>query len=108
MISIHKPAAPPEILETRGREESARDQEAYEKSPADYDLGDANFSFRSDIYGHSSVKQALVSAQHGKCCFCEAKITHIRLAMGTSSISVPKQAGVRIRATRSAVRATTG
>jgi uncharacterized protein (TIGR02646 family) len=77
MISIRKPAALPEILETRGREETARDREAYERSPADYDLGAAKFSFRSDIYGHSSVKQALISAQHGKCCFCEAKITHI-------------------------------
>src|SRR6185295_1123371 len=28
-------------------------------------------------YGHASVKDMLIEAQHGKCCFCEAKITHI-------------------------------
>lgn len=77
MISIHKPTAPPEVLETRGREETNRNQEAYEKSPAAYDSGTAKFSFLSDIYGHVSVKEALIAAQHGKCCFCEAKITHI-------------------------------
>jgi len=77
MISVQKPTAPPEILDTRGREETDRNQEAYEKTPADYDSGAATFSFHSDIYGHSSVKEALIAAQHGKCCFCEAKITHI-------------------------------
>jgi len=77
MISIHKPAAPPGILEIRGREESDRNRTAYEKAPADYASGAATLSFHSDIYGHSSVKEALIAAQHGKCCFCEAKITHI-------------------------------
>jgi|GEM_PF-3428357 len=77
MISIHKPAAAPEILLTRGREETGRNQEAYERAPADHDRGASKLSFRSDIYGHSSVKEALIAAQHGKCCFCEAKITHI-------------------------------
>lgn len=77
MISIHKPATPPGILETRGREENDRNREAYEKAPAGYDSGTAKLSFRSDVYGHWSVKEALIAAQHGKCCFCEAKITHI-------------------------------
>ncbi|HYU36113.1 MAG TPA: hypothetical protein VEW48_28470 [Thermoanaerobaculia bacterium] len=77
MISVHKPAAAPEILKTRGREETDRDQQAYEQTPADYASGAAKLSFHADIYGHSSVKEALIAAQHGKCCFCEAKITHI-------------------------------
>lgn len=77
MISVQKPAAPPEILSTRGREEADRYQAAYEENPAVYSSGAAKFSFDSGIYGHSSVKEALIAAQHGKCCFCESKITHI-------------------------------
>jgi uncharacterized protein (TIGR02646 family) len=77
MIFIHKSPAPPKILETRGREETERNQKSYEKAPADYEGGAIGFSFDSGIYGHSSVKEALIAAQHGKCCFCESKITHI-------------------------------
>ena len=106
MISVHKPSAPPEVLETRGREETDRNQAAYEKNPADYASGAAKFSFDSGIYGHSSVKEALIAAQHGKCCFCEAKMT--TSATGMSSISGPRQDIASIRAIRSAVLATTG
>lgn len=35
------------------------------------------FEFDPDIYGHASVKSALVAMQHGKCAFCESKILHI-------------------------------
>jgi uncharacterized protein (TIGR02646 family) len=77
MITVRKPAAPPEILDTRGKEENARNRKAYKKAPADYDSGAAAFSFDSAIYGHSSVKHALIAVQHGKCCFCESKINHI-------------------------------
>lgn len=42
--------------------------------------GDIEFTskdFDSAIYGHEEVKQALIKAQDGKCCFCESKIGHI-------------------------------
>jgi len=42
--------------------------------------GDNQFTskdFDSSIYGHEEVKQALIKAQDGKCCFCESKIDHI-------------------------------
>jgi len=42
-----------------------------------FDAGQIHFKFKSSIYGHSTVKEALSSAQHGKCCFCESKIGHI-------------------------------
>jgi uncharacterized protein (TIGR02646 family) len=29
------------------------------------------------VYGHSTVKRALIDAQHDKCCFCESKVTHV-------------------------------
>ena len=32
------------------------------------------FNFDAGIYGHATVKQALIEAQYGKCCFCERKI----------------------------------
>jgi uncharacterized protein (TIGR02646 family) len=44
---------------------------------AQFEQGDHDFQFKSSIYGHDSVKTALRTMQHGKCCFCEAKITHI-------------------------------
>ena len=34
-------------------------------------------TFDKSIYGHEQVKRRLKELQHGKCCFCEAKITHI-------------------------------
>ncbi len=43
----------------------------------EYDNGERRFSFSSNIYGHRTIKEALKSLQHHKCCFCEAKITHI-------------------------------
>ena len=36
--------------------------------------GTRKFSFNTALYGHESVKHALVVAQHSKCCFCESKI----------------------------------
>ena len=42
-----------------------------------YDAGQRDFNFSSSIYGAKSVKNALIQAQHDKCCFCESKISHI-------------------------------
>jgi uncharacterized protein (TIGR02646 family) len=33
--------------------------------------------YHSSIYGHDSIKQALIQAQYEKCCFCESKLRHI-------------------------------
>jgi uncharacterized protein (TIGR02646 family) len=35
------------------------------------------FKFDNTIYGHAQVKMALKDAQHDKCCYCEAHISHI-------------------------------
>lgn len=50
---------------------------AYEGDQTAYDGGTKTFSFDPEIYGHDTVKEALIHAQHAKCAFCEAKITHI-------------------------------
>jgi uncharacterized protein (TIGR02646 family) len=35
------------------------------------------FEFDRALYGDPEVREALRRAQHGKCAFCEAKITHV-------------------------------
>lgn len=42
-----------------------------------YDQGQRKFKFDRSIYGDAAVKTALLKMQHGKCCFCESKISHI-------------------------------
>ena len=46
----------------------------YDASPAEYDAGRKTFPFDATIYRHGTVIQALIDAQHGKCCFCETRI----------------------------------
>ncbi len=77
MIRIHKPAQAPKILRERGKARTATDRAAYDLSPNDYRNGHKTFDFESKIYGAKSVKNALIKAQHDKCCFCESKVTHI-------------------------------
>jgi uncharacterized protein (TIGR02646 family) len=70
MIRIVKPKKAPAILTTKGRAERDRHKAAYTR-------GERNFAFDAKIYGHKSVKEALIKAQHDKCFLCESKITHI-------------------------------
>ncbi|MCA8997680.1 MAG: TIGR02646 family protein [Planctomycetaceae bacterium] len=72
MIKITKGNAP-KILsgaENRGPKKTKEMTDAF-------DAGTREFEFISDIYGAKSVKKALIKAQHDKCCFCEAKFTHV-------------------------------
>lgn len=77
MIRIHKPTAPPAILQGKGKAATDQNCTDYEGNPAGYDGGSTTFSFDRDLYGHDTVKEDLIQAQHGKCAFCEAKINHI-------------------------------
>jgi uncharacterized protein (TIGR02646 family) len=45
----------------------------YEGAPDEYRTGRRTLKIDSAIYGHAEVKNALRSAQHAKCCFCEGK-----------------------------------
>jgi len=65
---IHVPA----ILDTGGEGKLETEQ-----LKADYNNGVRLFKFYSKIYGHKTVKEALKKAQNDKCCFCEAKVTHV-------------------------------
>lgn len=70
MIGIVKPKKAPAILQTKGRARRVQHE-------AEYDGGLRQFSFDAKIYGHRTVKAALIKAQHGKCFLCESKITHV-------------------------------
>ena len=77
MIRIRKPDTAPRILRNRGVTQTDADKAAYDGAPQDYRSGDKTFEFKGSIYAAKSVKNALTKAQHDKCCFCEAKVTHV-------------------------------
>jgi uncharacterized protein (TIGR02646 family) len=74
MIKINRPEPPPAVLRTRGLPQTRADRRAYEAAPQRYRNGDLTFTANSRIYGHQTVKSALLAAQHKKCCYCERKI----------------------------------
>ena len=73
MIRVVKPDSAPKIL----RDEDSSGPKATKKLREDYDSGQREFEFKSSIYAAKSVKNALIKAQHKKCCFCESRIMHI-------------------------------
>ncbi|MBT3928689.1 MAG: hypothetical protein HOM52_00080 [Rhodospirillaceae bacterium] len=76
MIRINKPGAP-KILRKRGAAETVNHCADFDASKHQYEGGTKTFDFNSGIYGAKSVKNALIKAQHKKCCFCESKVTHV-------------------------------
>lgn len=70
MIRVNKPRLAPDILITKGKAKRRVHIAAYNR-------GERKFEFDAKIYGHKSVKEALIKAQHDKCFLCESKITHI-------------------------------
>lgn len=72
MIRIDKSGTPvPAILAEDGKGTTAT--QALKDA---HDGGETRLSFESKLYGHQTVKDALISLQHDKCCFCEAQISH--------------------------------
>lgn len=74
MIRIKKPKTAPKKLQKQGKSKTDDHIQEYQQTPSEYQSGKKKFSFSSGIYGDSSVKTALISAQHKKCCFCERLI----------------------------------
>ena len=83
MIRVERPATPPAILLAEGAAKTLEDC-------AGFDGKAKSFTFDSDIYGHKTVKDALVEMHHGKCCYCESRVRHI--APGTIDHFRPKSA----------------
>lgn len=77
MIRIEKPDNPPPRLAQTGPPATVALCDDYEADPGGFRSGARTHDFNSAIYGHASVKQALLDAQHGKCCFCESKVRHV-------------------------------
>ena len=73
MIRIARPVQVPEVLLKAGRRQRDLICQEYDRNPEDYHSGRQRLPFNDKIYGHGSVKSALVEAQHGKCCYCERK-----------------------------------
>ena len=82
MIRIDKPPKPPDILLNRGVNQTRRDEADYDKDPDGFISGREKLPLKNTIYGHESVKDVLLNAQHGKCCYCEeisrGEIEHYR------------------------------
>ncbi|MFK7904648.1 MAG: hypothetical protein AB8B69_05970 [Chitinophagales bacterium] len=72
MIRIFKPKDAPQKLLKEGAAETKRLIDLFDHDE-DYRKGIKKFEFDNRIYGHKKVKNALIKAQHGKCCFCERK-----------------------------------
>ncbi len=77
MIRIVKPGRAPKILRERGQRTTDANGAKFDGSRTEYLSGDKTFEFKSSLYGAKSVKNALKKAQYDKCCFCEAKVTHV-------------------------------
>ncbi len=79
MIRINKPKQPPDVLLKKGAKQRRKLCALYSRYRHDYDSGARTFHshFDREIYAHETVKRVLIQSQHGKCCFCEARITHI-------------------------------
>lgn len=77
MIRIQRRGKAPEILTRRGQKETKALCDEYKRDKLGYDCGEKKFEFDSSIYAAKSVKNALIRSQHGKCGFCESKVTYV-------------------------------
>lgn len=71
MILVSKPAKVPITLSKTGYAADNRNREAYDGDPQAYIDNVKEFEIKPSIYNYPSVKKALKTAQHSKCCFCE-------------------------------------
>ena len=73
MIRTVRPDQAPDVLLNAGERETRLNCESYDLNGEAYRSGSATFTFRRSIYAHKAVKNALLEAQHKKCCYCESK-----------------------------------
>ncbi len=73
MIRVARPDQVPDVLLDAGQDETNRNRERYDEDPERYRAHTTKFDFDSGIYADSSVRDALLAAQHEKCCYCESK-----------------------------------
>lgn len=49
----------------------------YDAHPLEYDNRTRKWDIKTEIYGHSDIKDRLRSSQYGKCAFCESNVSSI-------------------------------
>lgn len=76
MIRIKKPQQAPRVLREQGAEQTRTMCAEYDANPVEYNSGRKKFTFNK-FYNHKTVKEALIKAQHGKCCYCESNFAHV-------------------------------
>ncbi len=74
MIGVVRPQPAPAVLTTLGGPHIRKALKAHKRNPKRLAK---NWSPDRAIYGHATVKSALISAQYGKCCYCESKVEHV-------------------------------
>jgi len=74
VIRIIRPSLAPEILRKQGKRRRDTHCSQYAREPSAYQSGDKSFSFGQAIYAASTVKDALITMQHAKCCYCERHV----------------------------------
>lgn len=77
MVRITRTPAIPKALQQKGAPLTLKHCSSVKRRRKRYVTGLSKLSFNSGIYGCAEVKSSLKTMQHEKCCFCEAKITHI-------------------------------
>jgi len=73
MIRVLRPSEVPPVLREKGVPETVRLLAAFRADPDGYRRGALRMEFKK-IYRGASVKQSLLTAQHGKCAYCENRI----------------------------------
>ena len=73
MIRIVRPDHAPDVLQRAGEPKTRLNCQRYDLNAEAYRSGSEKYSFRRSIYAHTTVKDALLRAQDGKCCYCESK-----------------------------------
>ena len=73
MIRIERPAGAPNILQDSGEREEEAVCKSYDLHADEYRTRERAFEFKEHIYGHDSVRNTLLEAQHRKCCYCESR-----------------------------------
>ncbi len=80
MIRINKSAGIPTILTTKGVDRTLLDCDEFNLCPNEYLSGKKKMPEKlNKIYGNRAVKDALMSAQHNKCCYCERSRARVEL-----------------------------
>ncbi len=77
MIPVAKSPTAPTVLTTRGVSKAQTHCTEHDAAPADYRSGTRTFDFDKSIYAAVEVKTELLTAQRGKCAFCESLVRHV-------------------------------